>query len=92
MKFFYALHGEAFKKFNAFMSVIAEVKDPFKRLIKMGERYMEFTFQFPKYYDIMFIMQAPMDCDKKLRRMERRRSRSLSVGKFGERMSTTWSF
>jgi len=61
---FYALHGEAFKKFNAFMSVIAEVKDPFKRLIKMGERYMEFTFQFPKYYDIMFIMQAPMDCDK----------------------------
>jgi len=29
----------------------------------MGEKYMEFTFQFPKYYDIMFIMQAPMDCD-----------------------------
>ena len=30
----------------------------------MGEKYMEFTFRFPKYYDIMFIMQAPMDCDK----------------------------
>src|SRR3954466_12386342 len=52
---FYALHGEAFKKFNEFMSVLAEVKDPFKRLIKMGELYMGFTFQFPKYYDIMFI-------------------------------------
>lgn len=61
---FYALHGEAFKKFNDFMSVLATVKDPFKRLIKMGEMYMEFTFKFPKYYDIMFIMQAPMDCDK----------------------------
>ncbi|GHN00372.1 TetR family transcriptional regulator [Cytophagales bacterium WSM2-2] len=61
---FYALHGEAFKKFNEFMSDLATVKDPFKRLIKMGEHYMDFTFKFPKYYDIMFIMQAPMDCNK----------------------------
>jgi AcrR family transcriptional regulator len=61
---FYALHGEAFKKFNEFMADLATIKDPFKRLIKMGEKYMEFTFKFPKYYDIMFIMQAPMDCDK----------------------------
>jgi AcrR family transcriptional regulator len=61
---FYALHGEAFKKFNDFMSVLATVKDSFKRLIKMGELYMEFAFKFPKYYDIMFIMQSPMDCDK----------------------------
>jgi len=61
---FYALHGEAFKKFNEFMMDLATIKDSFKRLIKMGEKYMEFTFKFPKYYDIMFIMQAPMDCDK----------------------------
>jgi AcrR family transcriptional regulator len=60
---FYALHGEAFEKFNQFMAPLTEVKDPFKRLIRMGERYMEFTFHYPKYYDIMFIMQAPMDCD-----------------------------
>jgi AcrR family transcriptional regulator len=61
---FYALHGEAFKKFNEFLSPLATIKDPFKRLIKMGEKYMEFAFHTPKYYDIMFIMQAPMDCDK----------------------------
>jgi AcrR family transcriptional regulator len=60
---FYALHGEAFKKFNAYMVELGTIKDPFKRLIRMGEKYMEFTFEFPKYYDIMFIMQAPMDCD-----------------------------
>jgi AcrR family transcriptional regulator len=59
---FYALHGEAFKKFNEFLSPLAAIKDPFKRLIKMGEKYMEFAFHSPKYYDIMFIMQAPMDC------------------------------
>lgn len=61
---FYALHGEAFKKFNEFMTELAVIKEPFKRLIKMGEKYMEFTFKFPKYYDIMFIMQAPMDSVK----------------------------
>ena len=65
---FYALHGEAFKKFGEFMMELAAIKDPFKRLIKMGEKYMEFTFKFPKYYDIMFIMKAPMDsvqnCDE----------------------------
>jgi AcrR family transcriptional regulator len=61
---FYALHGEAFKKFNEFLAPLATIKDPFKRLIKMGEKYMEFAFHSPKYYDIMFIMQAPMDCDK----------------------------
>lgn len=60
---FYALHAEAFKIFNSYMLDLAEIKDPFTRLIKMGERYMEFTFKFPKYYDIMFIMQAPMNCD-----------------------------
>src|SRR5579872_4774348 len=60
---FYALHGEAFKKFNTYMLELGTIKDPFKRLIRMGEKYMEFTFEFPKYYDIMFIMQAPMDCD-----------------------------
>jgi AcrR family transcriptional regulator len=61
---FYALHGEAFKKFNEFLSPLVAIKDPFKRLIKMGEKYMEFAFHSPKYYDIMFIMQAPMDCDE----------------------------
>ncbi|MBS1508860.1 MAG: TetR/AcrR family transcriptional regulator [Bacteroidetes bacterium] len=60
---FYALHMEAFKIFNEYMFTLAEIQDPFMRLMKMGERYMEFTFKFPKYYDIMFIMQAPMNCD-----------------------------
>lgn len=60
---FYALHAEAFKIFNEYMFTLAEIQDPFTRLMKMGERYMEFTFKYPKYYDIMFIMQAPMNCD-----------------------------
>ena len=61
---FYALHGEAFKKFNIHVASIISIKDPLERLFALGEKYMEFAFSFPKYYDIMFIMQAPMDCDK----------------------------
>ena len=61
---FYALHGEAFKIFNQYMADVFTIKDPFKRLIAMGEKYIEFTFKYPKYYTIMFIAEAPMQCDQ----------------------------
>ena len=61
---FHALHGEAFKVFNHFVAGVFEIKDPFKRLVAMGEKYMEFTFKYPKYYTIMFIAEAPMQCDE----------------------------
>jgi AcrR family transcriptional regulator len=61
---FYALHGEAFKIFNAFMADLANIKDPFDRLIAMGDKYMQFTMEFPKYYEIMFITESPMDSEE----------------------------
>lgn len=61
---FYALHGEAFKKFNNYMASLATIADPFDRLIGMGEKYIQFTMDHPQYYEIMFIMDAPMDCDE----------------------------
>lgn len=61
---FYALHGEAFKKFNAYMAELASIKDPFDMLIGMGEKYIQFTTDHPLYYEIMFIMDAPMDSDE----------------------------
>ena len=61
---FHALHGEAFKVFNEFVAEVFAIKDPFKRLVAMGEKYMEFTFKYPKYYTIMFIAEAPMQCDQ----------------------------
>lgn len=61
---FYALHNEAFRKFNDYMSELATIEDPFLRLIGMGERYISFTTKYPKYYEIMFIMDNPMDCDE----------------------------
>jgi AcrR family transcriptional regulator len=61
---FHALHGEAFKKFNEFLVPVFAIKDPFKRLVAMGEKYIEFTFAHPKYYTIMFIAEAPMQCEE----------------------------
>ena len=61
---FYALHGEAFKIFNAYVAPIVAIKNPLERLFAMGEKYMQFAFTYPKYYDIMFIIESPMRCDE----------------------------
>ena len=61
---FYAICGEAFKIFNQYMAQVFTIKDPFKRLVAMGEKYIEFTFEYPKYYTIMFIAEAPMQSDQ----------------------------
>ena len=61
---FYALHGEAFKSFNAFVGPITTIKDPLERLFTLGEKYMEFAATNPKYYEIMFITESPMRCEE----------------------------
>lgn len=61
---FYALHGEAFKMFNQHMAGLVSVIDPFDRLIAMGEEYLRFFHEHPKYYEIMFLTESPMDCEE----------------------------
>jgi AcrR family transcriptional regulator len=60
---FLALHDKSFKAFNAFTTDIFKIKDPFKRLTALGERYIDFALKHPQYYEMMFIIQAPMLCD-----------------------------
>jgi AcrR family transcriptional regulator len=57
---FHALHQEAFRFYNLFNAGLPTINDPFERLVKMGEKYMDFMEQHPKYYNIMFLMEAPM--------------------------------
>jgi AcrR family transcriptional regulator len=57
---FYAIHQEAFKFFNDYVADLLKIKDAFKRLIKMGERYIQFSKEYPKYYTIMFLTESPM--------------------------------
>ena len=60
---FLALHDRSFKVFNSYTADIFKIKDPFKRLTVLGERYIEFALEFPQYYEMMFIIEAPMLCD-----------------------------
>jgi len=57
---FHALHEEGFRRFLTRMAPLQHVADPFERLKAMGKVYMEFAQTDRDYYELMFIMQAPM--------------------------------
>jgi AcrR family transcriptional regulator len=58
---FYALHNEAFAKLFERFAPLALVEEPFERLKAMGRLYMDFAFNNKDLYDLMFIMNAPMN-------------------------------
>ncbi|MBL8002965.1 MAG: TetR/AcrR family transcriptional regulator [Flavobacteriales bacterium] len=58
---FLALHSEAFQQMGVRMNALADVGDPLERLKAMGRVYIRFAVENPGLYDLMFIMEAPMD-------------------------------
>lgn len=56
----FTLHNIAFGRFYAALNESSEIKDPMERLHDLGERYIDFALKNPEYYDLMFIMKAPM--------------------------------
>lgn len=58
---FYALHQEGFSKLSGMMAPLRFVEDPFERLKALGHVYMEFALTNKDLYDLMFILQAPMN-------------------------------
>lgn len=61
---FHALHEEGFRKLTALMEPLRHVSDPFERLKALGRVYMEFAIENKDLYDLMFIMQAPMNMEE----------------------------
>jgi len=57
----FELHEMGFAKFAEYTADIWEIKNPLLRLHKMGERYISFGLENPAFYDLMFILKAPMD-------------------------------
>ena len=57
----YELCEEGFIKFEELNRNLLQSKNPLSRLHKMGENYIGFGLQYPEYYDLMFIQNAPMD-------------------------------
>lgn len=58
---FYSLHEIGFAKLNEINRNLSAIKNPLLRLHKMGENYVDFGMQNPEFYDVMFIMRAPME-------------------------------
>ena len=56
-----ALHVQAFQKLMQEFTIVAMVEDPFERLVTLGKQYIKFALENPELYDLMFIMQAPME-------------------------------
>ena len=57
---FHALHDEGFRRMLDKMQPLEHVADPFERLKAMGLVYLEFAKNNKDFYDLMFIIQAPM--------------------------------
>ena len=62
---FHALHEEGFRRMLEKMQPLEHVADPFERLKAMGLVYLEFAMNNKDFYDLMFIMQAPIKHEEK---------------------------
>lgn len=57
----YNLHEVGFQKMAEYNTTLWDIKNPVLRLHKMGENYIRFGLENPEFYDLMFILQAPME-------------------------------
>ncbi|WP_221394435.1 TetR/AcrR family transcriptional regulator [Dyadobacter sp. NIV53] len=55
------LHILAFQKMMQEFTVVADIAEPFEKLVALGRQYIKFAIENPELYDLMFIMQAPME-------------------------------
>jgi AcrR family transcriptional regulator len=58
---FHAIHDKGFEKFFALMESTRSIANPFDRLVKLSDLYIDFAYENPEYYDLMFIMRAPIE-------------------------------
>jgi len=56
----YTLHQEGFKILGQQFQVLQHVENAFERLKAMGRIYLNFALQNADFYQLMFIMQEPM--------------------------------
>ncbi|MDQ6763855.1 MAG: TetR/AcrR family transcriptional regulator, partial [Bacteroidota bacterium] len=61
---FHALHEEGFRRMLTRMQPLQHVADPFERLKALGKVYIEFAQENKDFYDLMFIVQAPMNMEE----------------------------
>ncbi len=58
---FYTIHSEAFAELVRYLNASEMHKNPMDQLIALGQIYIQFAMENPELYDLMFIMEAPID-------------------------------
>ncbi len=58
---FHALHTEGFKELRKKMEILTVVENPMERLKAMGKIYIHFGLENSDIYDLMFIIEAPIE-------------------------------
>jgi len=61
---FFAIHEIGFANLLMEMQKVVDIQNPLERLRAIGITYIEFALANPEYYDLMFIMRAPMNAIK----------------------------
>lgn len=62
---FLELHREGFALLNQYFRPLSHVADPYQRLKAMNKAYISFAMENGELYDLMFIINAPMESIKK---------------------------
>jgi AcrR family transcriptional regulator len=57
----FELHELGFQKMAEYTTELWTIKNPLVRLAKMGEYYIQFGLENPAFYELMFILKAPME-------------------------------
>ncbi len=60
----YAVHEKAFRMFLNEFEKVSVIENPMERLRELGRQYIRFAVKHPEYYDLMFILRAPMTSEK----------------------------
>lgn len=57
----FAIHQQGFQKMIAAFDGLRFVPDPMDRLTEMGRYYIKFALDNPELYNLMYVMDAPME-------------------------------
>jgi AcrR family transcriptional regulator len=62
---FRAIHDKGFEMFFEKLGEAQKIENPYIRLRRMGDLYLEFAFEHREFFDLMFIMRAPIEARNK---------------------------
>jgi len=67
---FFAIQTKAFSHLFATMQPLLQIQNSLERLKTLGRVYVKFAMDHPQYYDVMFIMDSPMNAEKNQEKWE----------------------